>query len=176
MKKPTTQALTHMVTKFVTAEDLETTRQVLDEHPVLLSEEAAAILDAHIAAFESEGDDQMVIQLKAHQRLLKLSREAGPDEAFRQAKEASQRLASFDMIANNTLAVMVKQPEKRKDWFGVLQKIRAGRNPAQMNLLLDSVMKLLLGDSLDSLQPRLTGRYAVCWNRIVEGIKNPPKE
>lgn len=175
MKKPTAQALTHMVTKFVTAEDLESTRQVLDDHPALLSEEAAAILDAHIAHFESEGDEQMVVQLKAHQRLLKLSREVGPDEAFRQAQAASQQLASFDVIVNNTLAVMIAQPDKRKDWFGVLQKLRAGRNPAQMNLLIDSVMKLLLGDSLDSLQPELTGPHAACWARIVEGIKNPPE-
>jgi hypothetical protein len=175
MKKPTVQALTHMVTKFVTADDLESTRQVLDDHPALLSDEALAILDSHIAHFESEGDRDMVIQLKAHQRLLKLSREVGPDEAFKQAQDASQQLASFDVIVNNTLAVMIGQPDKRKDWFGVLQKIRAGRNSSQMNTLLDSVMKLLLGDSLDSLQPDLTGPHAACWARIVEGIRNPPE-
>jgi hypothetical protein len=36
--------------------------------------------------------------------------------------------------------------------------------------LLDAITRLLNGDKVESIKPKLEGEYAACWARIVEGV------
>ena len=68
---------------------------------------------------------------------------------------------------------MTEQPDKRGEWFKAVQGLQgqARENKDEPTVaLLEAVAKLLMGDPVASLDPKLEGRQAECWARIVEGV------
>jgi tetratricopeptide (TPR) repeat protein len=86
---------------------------------------------------------------------------------------------TLDLIAANTIAVMTEHKSRREEWFDAMQQLKTqaqGYKDAPMVALAEAVIKLLQGDAIESIQPELEGSCAACWDRIVQGIENPPPE
>ena len=72
------------------------------------------------------------------------------------------------MIAVRTIEAM-KQPELRGVWWNEVRKMQIGK-AGEMKTLLNHVLKLLMGDNHEKLDPELTGAYEECWEKILFGI------
>jgi hypothetical protein len=68
-------------------------------------------------------------------------------------------------------------PDKREEWFGTVRQILGQAKEADdapMIALLEAVVKLLMGDPVEAIQPELAeleGPHAAAWARIVEGMR-----
>ena len=81
----------------------------------------------------------------------------------------------LNLIAHNTIAVITTMPEKREQWLNDICEIACqaeANDDQQMVELLDAIVKLLGGTSLDSLDPNLEGPYMECWSHIIAGLAN----
>ncbi len=84
----------------------------------------------------------------------------------------------LDDLADDTIEVLTRHQDQREEFFNYLQQFKADAqrfNDAPMVALIDAVLKLLLGDEIESIQPELEGSYAACWEQIVQGIANSPE-
>jgi hypothetical protein len=167
------EALLQAVVEFVNTEDWEAAQRVLEAHPELLSPEADTAFEGFILAAEERNEPEIVRHLTMHRDLLRTCRESGVEEAFRRLADSPDESDVLDAIANNTIAVMTDRPDRREEWFGVVQGIQAQAEEhdfAPMVALLDAITRLLMGESPNEIAPKLEGPYAACWERIVEAL------
>jgi hypothetical protein len=78
------QRLMEIIAAFTAAPNWAASRQLLDEHPELLSPQADKLFEAMIQFGSGENQAQIIEQLETHRALLRLCREIGADEAFKQ--------------------------------------------------------------------------------------------
>jgi hypothetical protein len=167
------EALLQAVIEFVNTQDWEAAQRVLEAHPELLSPEADTAFEGFILVAEERNESEAVRHLTMHRDLLRTCRELGVEEAFRRVAGSPDEAAVLDVIANNTIAVMTDRPDRREEWFEVVQGIQAQaeeHDVAPMVALLDAITRLLMGESSDEVAPGLEGPYAACWERIVGGV------
>jgi hypothetical protein len=167
------EALLQAIVEFVNTKDWEASQRVLEAHPELLSPEADAAFEGFIQAAEERNEPEIVRHLTMHRDLLRACRESGVEEAFRRVAGSPDEADVLDAIANNTIAVMTDRPDRREEWFGVVQGIQAQAEEhdfAPMVALLDAITRLLMGESPNEIAPRLEGPYAACWERIEEAL------
>ncbi len=161
--------LLEIITEFVTAPDWETSRQVLEDNPVLIAEEVDMAFGALIRHFESEGDERTLLNLITHRDLLRMCRAIGVDAAFAQASGQAET-DPFDELVNSTIAVMTTLPARRADWREVVHQLHEHTPDSPASGLLAAVLRLLDGEAIDSIHPDLDPAQAVYWNRIVAGV------
>jgi hypothetical protein len=167
------EALLQTVVEFISTQDWEAARRVLEAHPELLSPEADTAFEGFIQAAEERNEPEMVRHLTMHRDLLRACREFGVEEAFRRVAGSPDEADILNVIANNTIAVMTNRPDRREEWSGVVQEIQAQaeeHDVAPMVALLDAITRLLMGESPDEIAPKLEGPYTACWERIVEAL------
>lgn len=70
------------IQQFIQAETWIKPRQVVHDHPELLSEEAGALLSQMLEAAQQQGNEDDVRVLRDHQALLQRCRDIGMDQAF----------------------------------------------------------------------------------------------
>ena len=78
------QHLMETIAAFTAAPNWSESRQLLDEHPELLSSQADKLFDAMIQYGSGENQEQIIEQLTTHRDLLRLCRIIGADDAFKQ--------------------------------------------------------------------------------------------
>lgn len=74
--------LFEVVTEFVNTDDWAAARDVLNRHPLLLSEQAFALLEQSIHGYLEEENLPLAYHLMMHRDLLRVARDAGYDAAF----------------------------------------------------------------------------------------------
>ncbi len=168
------------VIQFLNADHWERSRRVLARHPELLTDGAAAVLEKLIEAATGQGDDEAARYLTLHRDLLALCRQVGVEEAFRRLGSEMPRLGEdiavdvLEVIAFNTVAVIVDIPERLGEWLDSLREIEQqaldyGDDP--MVTLVQAIRALLRGAKPGSLAPPLSGPYRACWESIVKGLE-----
>lgn len=112
------QSLLDMILEFVNAEDWGETRRVLNQHPMLLSEDAMAALEALIRSYLAQDNLRLAYHLAIHRDLLRLARELGYDRAFElvsspPSEEMVRIIAKFIQAENWTASreVLDRYPE-----------------------------------------------------------------
>jgi hypothetical protein len=78
------QQLMETIAAFTAAPNWDASRQLLDEHPELLSPQADKLFEAMIQYGSGENQAQIIEQLTTHRDLLRLCRIIGVEEAFKQ--------------------------------------------------------------------------------------------
>jgi len=78
------QQLMETIAAFTAAPNWDASRQLLDEHPELLSPQADKLFEAMIQYGSGENQAQIIEQLTTHRDLLRLCRIIGVKEAFKQ--------------------------------------------------------------------------------------------
>src|SRR4051812_28195037 len=82
----------------------------------------------------------------------------------------------LDQIAAKTSQVL-REPEKKDEWIDALKAIRgSSEDDEQLGLLINNVVKLLSGESMQQLHPELVGAYRECWTNIVNAARDVGKE
>ena len=72
------------------------------------------------------------------------------------------------------VAVMTDVPDKREEWLGTVQQLLGQareHKDTPMIALLEAVVRLLMGDPVEEIEPELEGPHAAAWARIVEGVR-----
>ncbi len=174
------------IVAFANAENWSAARQVLEEHPDLLTPDADLALEYLIEMTQTQGQQEAARILSLHRDLLRLAREMGVEETFARLEE-HERLQTalrhvFEVIAHNTIAVLTVAPEHRLEWLTQVQQIAEQAKQArdaEMVELLGAVARLLEGDEIAAIRMTAGGPYAACWREIVEwmaegGVETPP--
>jgi len=162
------------IAQFINARDWGASREVLDAHPELLTPPADAALRRLIDGAQAQQDLRLVAILTTHRDLLALCRDVGADRAFEQATGGPQGGPDpLQIIADNTIAVLTSQPERRAEWQAKIEEVLIQTDlHGDVNLgdLLRGILRLLAGDSPDQVQPQVIGPFAEVWDHILAGI------
>jgi hypothetical protein len=166
------EALVDVIGEFITADDWETSYALLSEHPELLSPEADAVFERLIQTHTAREQRNVVRQLIIHRDLLRACQDIGVEAAFARMMDPPDVL---DILAENTIAVLTRQPEDRETWAEAVRqsRIRAAElGQDDMLALLKAISRLLDGLMPGDIEPPPEGPHAACWRRIVEAV--PP--
>lgn len=175
---PPSEALVRVIAEFMQAADWAASREVLREHPELLSYEANTAFQALIQA-AIEADDQSRIEaLISHHELLRAAQELGADEAFRRAEAAesgeSSDLMLLSVIGHNTIAVMLSEQEQREEWRESVRQLRRdarAEGDASLVALLGAVLKLLEGRPVSEIEAgKLAPAHDAVWAQITAAL------
>lgn len=174
------------VVAFANAENWSAARQVLEEHPELLTPDADLALEYLIEMTQTQGQQEAARILSLHRDLLRLVREMGVEETFTRLEE-HERLQTalkhiFEVIAHNTIAVLTVAPQRLAEWLAQVRQIAEQAKQAgdtEMVELLGAVARLLEGEEIAAIHMTATGPYAACWHEIVEwmaegSVETPP--
>ncbi len=164
------EALVEVIGEFITAEDWDAARALLDAHPELLSPEADAVFGGLLETHQARRELNVVRQLTIHRDLLRRCREIGVDAAFERMANPPDTL---DMLVENTVAVLTGRAAEREAWQSAinLSRVRAAeQGDAPMLALLQAIGQLLAGTPPEDIQPP-SGPTAGAWRRILDGIE-----
>ena len=151
---------------------------LLEAHPELLSDHADSAFDILIQMSKAQQAPDVVQMLEIHLKVLKLCRQVGIAEAFRQVKDATTTTIPEDemlaYIIQNTVAVMSGIPQNRDDWLNVLsstcQMVEETGNEG-LTGLLKAVHRLVSGERATAINPRLPAKYRDVWLTILEWLE-----
>lgn len=169
----TAETLVEIIGEFITAEDWDAARALLDAHPALLSAEADAVFVRLIETHSARREMNVVRQLTVHRDLLRRCREVGVAAAFERMVNPPDTL---DVLVENTVAVLTGRARERDAWREAVNLSRvhaAERDDAPMLALLQGIGRLLAGDPAGAVEPPPPGPHRTAWARITGALAEP---
>lgn len=182
VETPPDEALIDVIAQFIRAGDWDASRGVLEANPALLTPEADHTFQSLIQAAIEAGDEMRLKALTGHLELLRACNALGVDAAFAQATarpaiDDSDALMLLSVIGHNTMAVMLGDRDRRKDWLATLRQLqRAARadGDAALVALLSAVMRLINGEAPADIAVELGEAHRTVWQTIVDAVQAGP--
>ncbi|NDJ53156.1 MAG: hypothetical protein GYB68_08750 [Chloroflexi bacterium] len=165
------EELMNAMLEYVNAPDWPATRQVVEAHPQLVSDEAIRGFDMLIEGARAQGHNTAVMRMTGHKALLESIQEIGIDDAFHRVENPPDL---FDVVAERTITSLTTAPDEREAWQDVVHDLYtqasiSGDESAAM--LLQAVSTLLSGTPVNEIAVDLPEEnHRQIWSQIVAAL------